>query len=200
MVIHRLNADLRRSLQEADDIDAMAAAHSSYIADLQTQCLLDKKLSPIHQSILSILDLSVAFHDAQARKQQRTPDFSQSVRGAPAPLASKRRRRRTTTNFAISIRGHEEEDSASEDEERVNDIHDGNDGPYEGDDDDIRPQAASYGESLSKIKDKLDRLLPFVIAGLRGVSRGGATGTDAASTWELLAERLEWGSANGGRL
>jgi gamma-tubulin complex component 5 len=168
-IILQSSTDLKQELQKADDIDAMAAAHERYVSRLQTQCLLSKNLAPIHQAIVSLLDLAVSFSDAEKRNLQIA---------LPSPQRKPGRSERRSLRKSAKV--HENFDSFSEDDAEEDD--------YEGDEDDMSPQQASYEESLVKIKEQFDRLLPFVAAGLRGVSRGGTE-----PCWEALAQRLGWG-------
>src|SRR5205085_2410792 len=41
---------MRQTLSTAEDMDAMILVHETYIARLEDQCLLSRKLAPIHQA------------------------------------------------------------------------------------------------------------------------------------------------------
>ena len=55
--------NVRRNLEEADDLDAMIVAHESYIKKLAYSCLLAEEQSSTHQAMISLLDLVVVFSD-----------------------------------------------------------------------------------------------------------------------------------------
>ncbi|CAG8436922.1 11717_t:CDS:10 [Diversispora eburnea] len=53
--------NFRRKLQDVFDIDEMIALHDHYIQIAFERCILGKKTSPIHKSILDVLDLAIRF-------------------------------------------------------------------------------------------------------------------------------------------
>ena len=65
LVIDSNTAQMRRDLSKADDVDAMIAVHAAYIATMEDQCFLTKQYASLHQAVISILDLTVLFSDAQ---------------------------------------------------------------------------------------------------------------------------------------
>lgn len=79
-------------------------------------------------------------------------------------------------------------DESTSDEDKQSD--------YDADDDSAAPsQNKSCQDQLANIWRNWESSLHFVIAGLRGVSRGVGVGNGevVAQCWETLAERLEWG-------
>ncbi|KAE8154239.1 Spc98 family-domain-containing protein [Aspergillus avenaceus] len=76
-IISTTSLSLRKSLQTALDVDAMIAAHKTYISSLQDQCLLSPTLLPLHESLISLLDLCIAFADLQSMRasQDSRPEY-----------------------------------------------------------------------------------------------------------------------------
>ncbi|CAG8316338.1 unnamed protein product [Penicillium nalgiovense] len=66
LVISTATRSLHKDLSGAQDVDAMIAAHQSYMSSLEAQCLLSKDLSHVHDAIINFLDLCVHFADLQA--------------------------------------------------------------------------------------------------------------------------------------
>lgn len=64
---------IREDLAEAEGMDEMIAIHYKYMLRLEEQCLLSKKLSPIHQALVSVLDLAISFADAHAVYTRQAP-------------------------------------------------------------------------------------------------------------------------------
>ncbi|KAF2663938.1 hypothetical protein BT63DRAFT_430185 [Microthyrium microscopicum] len=64
-VIQPLVERLGQQISEANDLDAMSEAHDRFVSSLQAQCLLSKNLNPIHQGIMSILELVVQLCNIQ---------------------------------------------------------------------------------------------------------------------------------------
>ena len=160
-------------LGNAEDIDVMAEIHTKYISQLQAQCLLSKNLSPINQAIISLLDLGVLFTDVLSQNCRKNTD---SFRAQPSLSRDKRETRKPAQNRRRSVMPAPE--SSSDDDEEDD---------YDADAESTTSHEATFAESLAKIQEQFDRLVPFVTAGLRGVSRAGAE-----VCWEMLAERLEW--------
>ncbi|PLB51976.1 hypothetical protein P170DRAFT_433876 [Aspergillus steynii IBT 23096] len=72
---------LRKALDDANDVDAMIAAHRSHMVSLEEQCLLSQNLHALYQAIITLLDLCVSFADLQATmKGASQPEWSKSSR------------------------------------------------------------------------------------------------------------------------
>jgi gamma-tubulin complex component 5 len=167
-------AEIAEALSAADDIDEMAGIHASYITRLQDLCLLSKKFSPIYQSIMSLLDLAVDFVDIHSPKPQESENASAEKQQTPTQkLKSRRKKLRDRRRSIIPVR----EDSSD----------DGSENEYDADAESTTSHEAATSESLSRIEEQFDRLVPFLVAGLKSVSRAGGE-----SAWEMLAERLDW--------
>ncbi|KAF2496790.1 hypothetical protein BU16DRAFT_458569 [Lophium mytilinum] len=163
-------SQMEEALSTADDIDAMARIHASYISRLQDLCLLSKNLSPIFQTVMSLLDLAVDFADTHS------PRPSPSLAKAQTPRQKRDARRRKLRDRRRSIIPDRQESS-----------DDGSEDEYDGDAESSTSHDAATSESLYKVQEQFDRHVPFVVAGLKGVSRAGGE-----SAWETLAERLDW--------
>jgi gamma-tubulin complex component 5 len=168
-VIETASLEMHKSMADAEDIDAMAAVHQKFVTSLQLRCLLAKNLAPIHDSIISILDLVVTYADNQARQ------FREKVQKSRSSNPGRRRCRHDKDRSTLY-------DNASSDEEDDED-------DYDADSETSSTKDESYDECLQKIQDQFGQLLNFTVAGLRGVGRAGGE-----SSWEMLAERLDWGS------
>jgi gamma-tubulin complex component 5 len=155
---------LREKLLAAEDVDEMFEVHEDFVKKLELSCLLAKNLAPIYDSIISILDLAEGF----AQSQTSAIDARDSHRNLNARLS---RRRKNA-------------DDSEVESELSDDSGDENGAAASG-----RGTAISPEEQLKGLHDKFSQILHFTIAGLRGVSRAGGQ-----VEWEMLAERLEWGS------
>jgi len=169
-VIETATVEMHKSMANAEDIDAMAAVHQKFTTRLQLCGLLAKNLAPIHDSIISILDLVVTYTDNQARQ------FGEPSSKPQATSHGRRRGRHDKDRSTLY------NNDTSEEEE------DGDD--YDADSETSSTKDESYDECRQKIQDQFGQLLNFTVAGLRGVGRAGGE-----SSWEILAERLEWGSS-----
>lgn len=168
-VIGTATVEMHKSIVEAEDIDAMAEVHQKFITRLQLCGLLTKNLSPIHDSIISILDLVVVYADNQA---QQLGVSNPKVRASNLGHQSRLHKDRATLYGGDSS---DEEDDG---------------GDYDADSETSSTQEESYDGCLQRIQDEFGQLLNFTVAGLRGVGRAGGE-----SSWEMLAEKLEWGSS-----
>ncbi|KAF2177503.1 hypothetical protein K469DRAFT_644338 [Zopfia rhizophila CBS 207.26] len=171
--------DMTSAMIQAEDIDQMSDIHIKYIARLQEQSLLSRSIKLIQKAIISILDFSVLFADIHSSESRarRTP----TQRLAPTPKSPakyhpnhpKPRRK----SFAPLIIDDGSSDSA-----------DG--GDHSDADAESSTDEADFVENLKKIEEQFERLLSFVTAGLRSVSRASSE-----PVWEMLAERLEWNTS-----
>ncbi|KAF2196439.1 hypothetical protein GQ43DRAFT_484948 [Delitschia confertaspora ATCC 74209] len=172
---------LLSQLTEAQDIDEMSDVHMKYIARLQEQSLLSSNLKPIHQAIISLLDLAVLFSDIHSseppKKNASVPLNSQADPNARPKMKSKKSRKSIIPTIV--------DDASSDSEEEGTGEH--NASPTK-----AFQTTSSFSENLNTIQEQFDSLLPFVIAGLRSVSRAGGE-----LCWEMLAEKLEWDKPKG---
>ncbi|PBP20154.1 Spc97/Spc98 family protein [Diplocarpon rosae] len=193
LVLEPSSQRMRADLKEAEDVDAMISVHSRYVKNALDQALLGSKLELIHKTILKILDLGIKLEDAQSahtvadrealEQQQEMMDLSMASLGLQTP----RRQTKSSMRIRQSARPHT---GSSSDEEAGVDV-----------DLSLLSSAAgeaeeeSYVERLRQMKADFDRLVRFVVSGLKGVARAGAG--DEARRWETLGEILESGLGTG---
>ncbi len=167
---------MRVALGEGEDVDQMIDLHRDYMKKLTDQALLGSKLGPIHQSIITMLDLSVQLLDARAMEitaQSQNDSFVASI-----PDISLRKSLRTR----VREKGHGRKRHAGSSEE-------------EGSDSETDPSTIvaadvdmSYAERMREIRSQFDGLCKFVVTGLRAVARAGGE-----PNWDILADKLESG-------
>ncbi|TQN73069.1 Gamma-tubulin complex component 5 [Colletotrichum shisoi] len=171
--------NLRQSLRQAYDVDAMIGLHATFTKQVVDAACLGRKLDPIRGGILDILDLAARLEDAQsasvAEEAEEAQELSRlSIMSSPMKASP---RRRKPAVYA--------EDS---DDDRA--------GGFGG-----RAKRGAinagkgYHQCLREIKTDFERHLRFICGGLRGVAR--ASGDEAAVKWDLLAEMLEVGVKEG---
>jgi gamma-tubulin complex component 5 len=165
---------MRQQLSEAEDMDAMIEVHESYVARLENQCLLSQKLAPIYQAIISLLDLTILLSDAHMLYAGEKL-FDVTNLSIPTHMSQStyhRRRKAKKNNGHVDSSSSSDEFSAEEADTSYISFHD-----------------SGYGERLRKMRGQFERLCDFASVGLRGVARAGGE-----PCWEMLAEKLEWGT------
>ncbi|OKL64143.1 hypothetical protein UA08_00554 [Talaromyces atroroseus] len=190
LVIATNTTSMQKALEASVDIDSMIAVHESYMSSLEEQCLLTENLAPIHQAIISLLDLCVHFADIQAARHGERNQFDKSHRSS-SPAGGHRRHRRNESSYSSDEEEEDEEDEEDDDirnndESDIDDIDDGDDYD-EGNTTSISFVESPYSHRLDHVTKHFHRLLAFVIAGLRGVGR-----VDGQQSWDVLADRLAW--------
>jgi gamma-tubulin complex component 5 len=155
---------LHQALSNAEDVDAMITAHDTYISSLEDQCLLSNNLSPIHEAIINLLDLSIHFADLQTVHAAEEGMFDQG----DASMLNTLRRKRSGEDDSDS---DSDEDDAFEHEQTLT----------------ISFRDSPYDLQMRNVKRQFDHLMNFVADGLKGVARA-----DGLPSWNILAERLEW--------
>lgn len=165
VVISIANQGLRSSLSDAEDVDAMIAAHQSYMSSLEDGCLLSENLAPIHEAIINLLDLCIHFADLQAVRA--------SENEAPEHGSDGRR------NTLPHQRNDEGFDSDSDDEDADVDAHEHTLT--------ISFRESPYEHQMQNVKRQSDHLINFIADGLKGVARA-----DGLPSWNILADKLEW--------
>ncbi|KAI9783400.1 MAG: hypothetical protein M1839_003935 [Geoglossum umbratile] len=173
LVLQPHTAKMRQQLSEAEDMDAMIEVHENYVARLEDQCLLSPKLAPIYQAIVSLLDLTILLSDAHTIYAGERL-FDATNLSITNHMTHRRRKPKRNNDHADS--------SSSSDEFSAEEA----DTSY------ISFQDTGYGERLLKMREQFERLCGFASAGLRGVARAGGE-----PCWEMLAEKLEWGTRAG---
>ncbi|KAJ5177205.1 uncharacterized protein N7482_003082 [Penicillium canariense] len=164
LVISTANQSLHQALSSADDVDAIIAAHQSYMSSLEDQCFLSENLSPIHDAIINLLDLCIHFADLQTVHAAEEGVFEQ---GDASILNTLRRKKN----------GGDNSDSDSDD----------NDDFEHEQTLTISFRDSPYDRQMQNVKHQFDHLMSFVADGLKGVARA-----DGLPSWNILADRLEW--------
>ncbi|KAI9682428.1 MAG: hypothetical protein M1829_000220 [Trizodia sp. TS-e1964] len=175
LVLSSAMAQLRIDMEAADDVDAMAGVHEAFVQRVLAQCLLTKKLAPLHGAVISLLDLGILCADAHAEYVARIEEVSireVSMLGFRSPMKKRR----------VEDEEDEEDEGAEEGEADMDTSY-------------ISFQETAYGERLEKMHAQFDRLSAFLVAGLRGVAR-----VEGEGAWEMLADKLEWKGKGRGRV
>ncbi len=164
--------EMKVAITKAEDVDDMIEVHEKFISRLENQCLISKNLAPIHETVISILDLAILFSDAHTSHKAQVILTSHSI----------------TTNAGVRNKTHR----------RVKSEYAGSECSYDGDDENkIMPdlsyisfEETSYAERLKIMQASFKTSLSFVTAGLYGVHRAGGE-----PCWEILANSLAvgWG-------
>ena len=164
LVIETSTSKMKARLRQASTVDEVITVHSEYVTNLEKACFTSKKLTPIRDTFIAILDLSVRFSDIVSTPPGRrmSDDDVQSFRSA----ASRRQKRR------------QGEDSDEEDEISSGD---------EGHSTFVVLDELTSTEEFKRISKEFDRHLTFFVAGLKSLSR-----VDGEESWDILAGRLDW--------
>lgn len=168
LVISTESQSFRSSFAQAEDVDTMIAVNQSFLSSLEDQVLLSQILSPIHDAIISILDLCIHFADLQAAHAFEATASEDGV--SDSHFLPRTPRRKTQDDDSDS-----DEENDEFDHEQTLTIS-FRDDPYE-----IR---------IQNVKARSEHLITFVADGLKGVARA-----DGLTSWNILAERLEWRKA-----
>lgn len=158
---------LRDQITNAQDVDTLVEVHEKFITSIETKSLLTKNLKPIYDALISLLDLAVLYSDSRTT-YIRSRDEASILDRLKRSYPKTERQRPEQKNHG------EDSDSSNDDSEPEAE--------------NSTPSSDQYEERLAKINQQFTQLCNFAVAGLRGVSRAGGE-----SSWEMLAERLEWG-------
>ncbi|KAJ5182510.1 hypothetical protein N7492_000126 [Penicillium capsulatum] len=169
LVIATTAESQRTSLSNARDIDAMIAAHQSYMSSLENQCLLSVNLSPIHEAIVSLLDLAVYFADLQTVHASGSASQDDHLDQNSVAGVDITRRKRTLDD---------ESDSDEDEDMDPNQTFT------------ISFRDSPYDHQMRSVKHQFVHLINFITDGLKGVARA-----EGLPSWNILAERLEWRKA-----
>lgn len=153
-------------------VDEMISIHNEYIRFLELACLCGKRIKPLHDSLLTILDLCLRFTDIVSAPLTAANQSSNDFEASSFISARSQRRRRRKAEPEISS-------SSDEDEE---------DGIGEGYSTFILDEDTSVAEEINKIRQAFTKHVTFLMAGLRGVAR---TSGELGDLLELLADSLE---------
>lgn len=169
IVILTATKDMRKALAEAEDIDQMILIHQAYAKKLTDQCLLGTRLAPIHDTIITLLELSIRLSDARlTHATWNATGISSYLDGCIRPRTAPFMKHRRGSNF-----------SADSDHDYV-----------------VRKTTVltvedfkePYIDRLRQLNGQFNALVGFAAVGLRGVARVGGE-----VTWSILADKLEYG-------
>ncbi|KIW07241.1 uncharacterized protein PV09_02097 [Verruconis gallopava] len=182
--------ELRQKLADVEDIDGMCDVHDRFVARLELGCLLAKNLAPIYDSMISMLDLAVAYCGMQ--------NTSMESSGLPERQFRVHSRRGRTRRRADRDSDEDDEDDDDDDDDAEDSsILDAEGTEKSSNGEETRnkgEQTESYAQRLQTLHDQFSRLLNFTVAGLRGVGRAGGE-----PAWEMLADSLAGGTNKRGR-
>ncbi|KEF54625.1 uncharacterized protein A1O9_09067 [Exophiala aquamarina CBS 119918] len=154
-------------------VDEMISIHNEYVRLLELACLSGKRMKPLQDSLLSILDLCLRFTDIVSSPLTAAKQSSRDFEASSFISARSHRRRRRKVE--------QDESSSSEDEEDE-------DGMGEGYSTFILDEDTSVTEEIIKIRQEFTKYVTFLMAGLRGVARSSG---EIGDLLELLADSLE---------
>ena len=168
LLIPTATSSMRASVAQAEDFDAMIAAHSAYVRRLEDHCLLAGRHASIHKALISLLDLAILFSDAQAPFGRRGDPSSRKHDFLPNDSLS--RRFRTSQREKAGLFPTDDEDN----------------GQYI---DDTIPLASSTSgfdkKRLQYVYGTFTKLHGFVTVAVQGLSKA-----DGSPCWEVLAHDL----------
>jgi len=163
-VLAEATAAIRAQMDNSLDLDDMIAVHAAYVQRLETQCIVSAPLASTHKAILALLDLVVVYADTCSLVKARA--LTTRPRTAQKKIEGR--------SFDSSDEGEGEGGIAGTAKESG------------GNEDGLR-------EKLQKLSGTYTRLLGFVLAGVREVSR-----SRAEPCWEILVDNLAFGVSNSG--
>ncbi|KAJ5494940.1 hypothetical protein N7539_000056 [Penicillium diatomitis] len=165
VAISASTAALHQALHDAQDLDAIIAAHDHYILSLEEQCLLSQDLKPIHQIFVKIMDLAIQLVDLQTVHAAE----GESPKHGDIDVSKERRRRKQTIESGSD--SDSELDDGFEYEQTLT----------------ISFNESSYDAQLRNLRPRFESLISSVVDSLKGIAR-----SNGHSNWNILAERLEW--------
>lgn len=166
-VVTPMTKHMRAIIYQAQTIDGMIETHATYLARLESACLVSSKLKVIRDATIKLLDLCIRFSDLVSTSTT-TGDTESDAE----------------TNSFISAEARH----ARQNDDVASDSGEDEDNPGEGYSSFIvLEDDTNVMKELHKLKSTIKRQLDFLVAGLRGVSHTGV----AAVEMEILADRLE---------
>ncbi|KAK0510488.1 hypothetical protein JMJ35_006920 [Cladonia borealis] len=165
MVLSASTIDMRMNMRRAEDVDAMIAVHEAYVSLLQDRCFLTQENAPIHQAIISLLDLTVLFSDVHSLYVSRTEE----ARGASTALNMTRTAERQSV------------DSDSDEDEGNNELDNTSEHSH------FKPELANTGRLVS-MSDTFGKLHGYISAAVHGMSKA-----NSVPCWEMLSRSLAVG-------
>ena len=168
MVLSASTIDMRMNMRRAEDVDAMIAVHEAYVSLLQDRCFLTQQNGPIHQAIISLLDLTVLFSDVHSLYVSRTEE----PRGASKALNMTRKAQRQSV------------DSDSDVDEGNNPLENTSEhSPF-------KPELANT-DQLASMSDTFGKLHGYISAAVHGMSKA-----NSVPCWDILSKNLAVGGTD----
>ena len=165
MVLSALTIDMRMNMRRAEDVDAMISVHEAYVSLLQDRCFLTQQNGPIHQAIISLLDLTVLFSDVHSLYVSRTEE---------PPRAS------TALNMTQTAQRQTVDSDSDEDE--------GNNGLDNTSEHSRFKAELANTDRLASMSDTFGKLLGYISAAVHGMSKA-----NSVPCWEMLSRSLAVG-------
>ncbi|EXJ60648.1 hypothetical protein A1O7_04801 [Cladophialophora yegresii CBS 114405] len=197
-VIQPLTRNMRERLRSTstNSLDDMISIHRQYISALEHACLSSKRIKPLRDSLISVLDLCIRFSDMItsavtntgtqiAPRERHEGDFE-----ASSFISARSRRRRRGKNTSTGDFASSSDDDDDDDDE----------GMGEGYSTFVFDEDTSLGQEISKVRNEFKKHVGFLIAGTRAVARSSTTGVrvvgdsgefEVGERFELLADSLE---------
>ena len=177
-VITPLTARLQVQIHEAVEIDEMITAFDHFGKSLEYSCILSKKLSVIHDSLISLLDLGLRFAEVVSMPtsvaQRKNSDFEASSFISAMSARKGRRRKKLSTA-----------DSSGDEDDVADELSEG-----EGYSSFVMLEETTPSDEVIKIETQLRKQHTFFVAALSSVA--ATIHGEEASSWEVLAARLKW--------
>ena len=165
MVLSASTIDMRMNMRRAEDVDAMIAVHEAYVSLLQDRCFLTQQNGPIHQAVISLLDLTVLFSDVHSLYVSRTEE----PRGASKAFKMTRTAQRQSV------------DSDSDEDEGNNPLDNTSEHSR------FKPELANT-DRLASMSDTFGKLHGYISAAVHGMSKA-----NSVPCWEMLSRNLAVG-------
>ena len=165
MVLSASTNDMRMEIGRAEDVDAMITTHEAYLSLVQDRCFLTEQNGPIHQAIISILDLTILFFDMQSLYVSRT----EQLRGVSNALNMNRTARRQS----VHSDSDEDEDNSQLDTA-------GEHSPFNSE--------LANTDRLGSMSDTFGQLHGYISAAVHGLSKA-----NSVPCWEMLTSSLAVG-------
>jgi gamma-tubulin complex component 5 len=201
--IQPLTSSMRERLRSAStsSLDDMILIHGQYVSALEHACLSSKRIKPLRDALISILDLCIRFSDmvtsavTNTGLETTTREVGDGDFEASSFISAQSRRRRRRRRSGKNTSSGDFASSSDEDDDDNDD-----DGVGEGYSTFVFDEDTSLGKEISKLRSEIQRHGGFLVAGLRAVARSSTTGGrgvgdarefEVGEQFELLADSLE---------
>ena len=168
MVLSASTIGMRMDIGRAEDVDAMITVHEAYLSLLQDRCFLTEQKGPIHQAIISLLDLTVLFSDVQSLYVSRIEE--------PHGVSEALNMTRTARHQSVHSDSDEDEGNNQLDTAGEHSL--------------FKPEVANT-DRLGSMSDTFGQLHGYISAAVHGLSK-----TNSVPCWEMLSSSLAVGVRN----